>query len=311
MPLLFSYGSLQRAEVQRSTFGRELEGVRDELLGWRLVPPAPGQSLHANVIRAADMSRVTGTAFEITDAELRSADEYERRDRYVRVTGRLASGRDTWVYVDELSLGGRMEERNPYAAPKAPVIAGDEPTRLPGDPEEFEYGGFWRRVGAAVLDGIIMIPMGLLLFFLMYKTSQAYLYYLAPSIVVSLFYYVYLVKRFGGTPGKRIIGMRITMVDGSPVTTQAAVIRYAPFFLLQVLAILAAVKGQLTPVDNYDSLNFLEKMQTLQRGQSAWSGLITGLTYIWWIATAITLAANYRKRAAHDFMAGTVVLRTD
>ena len=104
MPLLFSYGSLQRTEVQRSTFGRELEGIDDALVGWRLVPPASGHSPHANVIRAAETIRVVGTAFEITDAELAVADEYERRDRYVRVTGRLASGRDTWVYVDELSL---------------------------------------------------------------------------------------------------------------------------------------------------------------------------------------------------------------
>lgn len=104
MPLLFSYGSLQRTEVQRSTFGRELEGTGDALVGWCLVPPVPGHSPHANVIRAAETARVAGTAFEITDAELVAADEYERRDRYVRVTGRLASGRDTWVYVDELSL---------------------------------------------------------------------------------------------------------------------------------------------------------------------------------------------------------------
>lgn len=104
MPLLFSYGSLQRAEVQQSAFGRILDGSRDELSGWRLVPPSPGKSPHANVVRATDASRVPGMAFQITDAELLAADEYERRDGYVRVTGRLASGRSTWVYVDELSL---------------------------------------------------------------------------------------------------------------------------------------------------------------------------------------------------------------
>ena len=69
-----------------------------------------------------------------------------------------------------------MEARNPYAAPNAPVVSADEPTRLPTDPENFEYGGFWRRVGAQLLDGIILIPMILLLYFLIYKTSRAYLY---------------------------------------------------------------------------------------------------------------------------------------
>jgi hypothetical protein len=104
MPLLFSYGSLQRAEVQLATFGRLLGGSTAELPGWVLVPASPGVSPHANVIRASAQSRVTGMAFEISDRELMTADEYERRDDYVRVAARLASGREAWVYVDELSL---------------------------------------------------------------------------------------------------------------------------------------------------------------------------------------------------------------
>lgn len=204
-----------------------------------------------------------------------------------------------------------MEDRNPYAAPNAPVVSADEPTRLPGDPENFEYGGFWRRVGAAILDALIMMPMGILLFFLMYTSSRAYLYYALPSTLVSLFYYVYLVRRFGGTPGKRIIGMRITMADGSPVTTNAALKRYAPFLVLQVLSIIAMIQATFVPVEGYESMNFIEKMQTLQRSAPGWNGLLTAITYIWWIATLITLVANPRKRAAHDFIAGTVVLRTD
>jgi len=204
-----------------------------------------------------------------------------------------------------------MENRNPYAAPKAPVVSADEPTRLPTDPENFEYGGFWRRVGAAILDGLIMIPMGMLLFFLMYQTSRAYLYWALPSVLVSLFYYVYLVQRFGGTPGKRIIGMRITMTDGSPVTTKAAVMRYAPLFVLQLLSLLSAILAAREPVEGYESLGFLEKMQALQQGAPGWNVAITALTYIWWLGTIITLLANSRKRAAHDFIAGTVVLRTD
>src|SRR5689334_21262407 len=104
-----------------------------------------------------------------------------------------------------------MTERNPYAAPTAPVIAADEPTEYSSDPDTFEYGGFWRRVGALLLDWLILIPMGLLFFFLTFTTSRAYLYFAVPNFVVSLFYFVYLVKRYGGTPGKRIAGMRITM----------------------------------------------------------------------------------------------------
>ena len=101
MALLFSYGSLQRAEVQHAAFGRLFDGMQDALVAFELVPPAPGVSPHANVIRSnRNDCRVPGTAFEVTEAELAAADEYERRDGYVRIAATLASGKSAWVYVD-------------------------------------------------------------------------------------------------------------------------------------------------------------------------------------------------------------------
>ena len=109
MPLLFSYGTLQQEDVQRSTFGRVLEGQRDELPGFEsaLVPiPEPhlaaagGRTHHANVaFNGRGDSRVAGTVFEISGAELVAADGYERRADYERIGVTLASGRQAWVYV--------------------------------------------------------------------------------------------------------------------------------------------------------------------------------------------------------------------
>ena len=50
-----------------------------------------------------DDSRVSGTVFEISDAELASADEYERLASYKRIAATLAWGKQTWVYVDARS----------------------------------------------------------------------------------------------------------------------------------------------------------------------------------------------------------------
>jgi gamma-glutamylcyclotransferase (GGCT)/AIG2-like uncharacterized protein YtfP len=110
MPLLFSYGTLQQENVQRSTFGRRLHGQRDELPGFeqsfvRIEDPqivaAIGRSHHANVkFNGNEDSRVAGMVFEITDAELGSVDEYEVAFSYKRVAAMLASGRQAWVYVD-------------------------------------------------------------------------------------------------------------------------------------------------------------------------------------------------------------------
>jgi len=116
MPLLFAYGTLQQEHVQLSTFGRLLQGQRDELLGFEQslvkiedpqVVATSGKTHHANVtFNGRNDSRVGGTLFEITDAELAAADHYEQVAAYKRVAAMLASGKQAWVYVDAGSAPG-------------------------------------------------------------------------------------------------------------------------------------------------------------------------------------------------------------
>jgi GNAT superfamily N-acetyltransferase len=98
MPLLFSYGTLQQEDVQWSALGRLLEGEPDELPGFAL---SAGRTGHGNVVfDGRQDSRVPGTLYEITDAELAAADLYEQRDQYQRIAVTLSSGKQAWVYVD-------------------------------------------------------------------------------------------------------------------------------------------------------------------------------------------------------------------
>jgi len=204
-----------------------------------------------------------------------------------------------------------MESRNPYAASQVPLIASEEPAPFSTDPETFEYGGFWRRVGSGLLDAIILIPLGVSLFVLLNYTRHAHLYYAFPSVAVYLFFYIWLVQRFGGTPGKRILSMRIAMADGSPVTTRAATLRYLPTQILQILSLTAMIQASFALGTEFESLGFLEKLRAQQMSAPAWNNFVTWGTYAWLAASALTLVANPRKRAIHDFIAGTIVLRTD
>ena len=100
MPLLFSYGTLQQEDVQRSTFGRRLDGRRDELPRYERTSVTIGDTRYANVkFNGDEESCVPGIVFEVTDAELANADEYEEPAFYKRVVAVLASGRRAWVYV--------------------------------------------------------------------------------------------------------------------------------------------------------------------------------------------------------------------
>lgn len=105
---LFSYGTLRQRNVQLATFGRELEGRDDALVGFsrtmvEITDPqviaTSGETHHPIVTRSGNPAdEVAGTVFSITAAELAAADSYEVSD-YRRIAVRLRSGTEAFVYV--------------------------------------------------------------------------------------------------------------------------------------------------------------------------------------------------------------------
>ena len=105
---LFSYGTLQQEGVQLSSFGRLLKGTGDAMTGYRqalveitdpVVIEKSGMNFHPIVVPSEDPTdEVAGVRFEVTEAELAAADEYEVSD-YKRVSVRLKSGTEAWVYI--------------------------------------------------------------------------------------------------------------------------------------------------------------------------------------------------------------------
>lgn len=96
--LLFSYGTLQLRDVQLTNFGRELEGSADALTGYKIqILPI---SNYANAVPTANpQDEINGTVFEVTEADLASADRYEEDANYQRTLVTLKSGKKAWVYL--------------------------------------------------------------------------------------------------------------------------------------------------------------------------------------------------------------------
>ncbi len=105
---LFSYGTLQHKQVQRETFGREISGKSDILLGYRLeqveitdpkVLSVSKQQFHPIIVATDNHhDQVKGVILELTSEELAQADSYEV-DEYQRILGEFKSGRQAWIYA--------------------------------------------------------------------------------------------------------------------------------------------------------------------------------------------------------------------
>lgn len=107
--LLFSYGTLRNRNVQLGIFGRELNGEADILPDYVrrtvvLTDPTvislSAEPEYFTVEPSADpAAEVPGTVFEITAAEMATADHYELGAGYRRIEVTLQSGKHAWVYL--------------------------------------------------------------------------------------------------------------------------------------------------------------------------------------------------------------------
>jgi uncharacterized RDD family membrane protein YckC len=90
-------------------------------------------------------------------------------------------------------------------------------------PKEYalEYAGFWIRLGAGVIDLLILGAfIGLLAYFF-----PAIIIWLTTGIIVSVFYCLGFWVWRGQTPGKIAVGIKVIRTDSSPVKWQCAVRR--------------------------------------------------------------------------------------
>ncbi|MBS0657438.1 MAG: RDD family protein [Verrucomicrobia bacterium] len=86
--------------------------------------------------------------------------------------------------------------------------------------QRFRFAGFWIRFVAVVLDGIILMPIsvGLAIYLLpslMGADAGAQLLYQIAANILGLAYKIFFNGKYGATPGKMVVGIRVVRQDGS------------------------------------------------------------------------------------------------
>jgi uncharacterized RDD family membrane protein YckC len=113
--------------------------------------------------------------------------------------------------------------------------------------------------------------------------------------------------RFGQTIGKMVTKVRVInfRTEGKISWAQAWLRDGIPLFLSLGLVgyeVYELLSGRITP-------SALEKGETFNVNGVYW--LLTGIPGLWFIAEVLTMLTNRKRRALHDFIAGTVVVRTN
>lgn len=166
------------------------------------------------------------------------------------------------------------------------------------------YSTFWQRFGAAIIDGLVLSPIAIVDYFNKWTWKSMPL--LILTIIIGLAYKPFMESRYYATLGK--MAMNLTIVNSEFRTPAIRNIVLRSIFdittriLTGVTAILTFMSSEFEDIRSAVAYNNL-------------SNSLTGATYIAVImflitlADAIVLLADPYRRALHDKIAKTVVIR--
>ena len=103
MEQLFTYGSLQHADVQETIFGRTLQGKPETLVGYAVkeisIEEEFGLAQYPIIVPTQNpKDTISGILFELSESDLLKTDTYEGY-HYKRIQVELQSKQMAWVYT--------------------------------------------------------------------------------------------------------------------------------------------------------------------------------------------------------------------
>jgi len=173
------------------------------------------------------------------------------------------------------------------------------------------YAGFWIRFASLLLDILIISPVIFIVLYLNGLSVNAFFYTVIPTLIFHFWYNIYLVQKNGGTPGKLILGITILKTDGTDLTWREAILRHIVSFSLTIfITIITIIAILQSDPEYYESLNWMKKQEYLMTLLPVYSAIFSWTNNLWTFSEIIVLLFNKRKRALHDFIADTVIVRT-
>lgn len=170
------------------------------------------------------------------------------------------------------------------------------------------YAKFWRRAGALLIDVLIGMPLFALQIALFSESiGGAVASLLIPGVVLAS-YPAYFHARWGQTIGKMVTKIRVVRLDGRPIDLRAALLRSSVDVVLWLIYTVATAAALLTWMGpEWSSLSWAEQSQML-RADSPLFGLYMWFSEAWMWSEVVVMLFNRKRRALHDFIAGTVVV---
>ncbi|MEP6902967.1 MAG: RDD family protein [Actinomycetota bacterium] len=160
-----------------------------------------------------------------------------------------------------------------------------------------KYKTFAPRLVALLIDSFIMLPIAILDdWFRQAEFSPLFFYIWIPlSALVLPVYMIMMHGLYGQTLGKMAMNIKVLNVTEEPLKFNQAIWREIPQLIFNIGAIILGIV-------------FLAQDPEAENVKMSY-GIFGAFAMVWGLADIMTFFFSDKKRALHDFIAGTVVVK--
>jgi len=162
------------------------------------------------------------------------------------------------------------------------------------------YRTFWRRVAASIIDRIIFLPFAIITSFVILSDSVLLIGLWDQFRYWAWILYSVLLHGYRGqTIGKMACNVKVKDFSHKPLSMKQAVLR-------DIVPILSTLVFTCYAISHFDVYYSSARTDGLV---PKWIIVAQFMSVIWAAAEIITMLTNNKRRAIHDFVAGSVVCR--
>ena len=161
-----------------------------------------------------------------------------------------------------------------------------------------KYSTAGRRFVAGLVDGMVLLPIGLIDSWALDSSPPLTAIWLLISYPAGWVYSVLMHGYYGQTIGKMVCGVKVLDTSEHPITMRQAFLRDSVIIVINTLSLVISL--YVVIIGGGSRSRTLANMD--------W--IVGFMAFIWFAAEIVTLLTNRKRRAIHDFIAGTVVVRT-
>lgn len=158
---------------------------------------------------------------------------------------------------------------------------------------------YLRRIGAVMVDWVLLVEFPIWLRDDVLETTQStrFAAWFVCLLVLSLIYPVVGYKIWGQTVGKWLFGVQVRDLSGGPISWRQAIARESYTVATTIERMLFGLGPLVSGVSDWEEQGPLS------------AAALRGIEFGWYFLAGAAMFLSTRRRAVHDLIAGTVVVR--